>query len=764
MPVTKSEAQEYLANLINTGQVTNKAEAQERLAEFINTDGASAVQESAQIAQPVQELPEGVMIPEQRELSPIEQEDVRFEEQIQPIQDIAAESRAQKAMERKARREAGEATTGEAIEDVLFTRDVTESMQEQGPLGEISGLASLPARALGALVGEGDIQEEQAKLFRPAISALNEWAGDPADRSLATKAAALMGNIALETASDPTAIAGALRTAAQGALKAAGKTATKEQVDNLVEQAVKQSEGKIADVGKKKLRATDIDPEKLLVDAGGGEEVIKRLKDKDIGITSAGEINIPQSTLDQNIDKLKKVRIEEFDITDKIESTVIPLSKKEFIIKSIGDEVIEGVDVNKVANDIVRAGNNNSKVTKILRDAGFESPKAAAPFMTKLGDRITGAEARELITGLNRKIGDPSRGLSLSKEQLNKVKKGIEDELRLAVGGNVPESALDDYIALRELGTEKFATKSGKLRNILKRKGDKTLDEKASINAMQGMIDDAMSEFKLGKPGKSVDNLREIDAIAGTDMANTARDLALAERFNLNIRGEISAIPKDVKKPLKGSVAQRGAILGKVGAVEQAVQNTAADVINALNAKKVKSAVNAISREKGKLKIKKENLQAALRDIDEGKKLLLSEINKGTSIRLFEVLTSKGIITARQVAQQLGRESTQSLIDQAEKSNNNKIRAYGRKLEKEMPEVDTFDETIDTTGQRDVSGKGTTKELRNATKILRQKEDPQSIRRAISILEGISKASDDYREAQGLIEAAKKRLRKAESL
>ena len=139
--------------------------------------------EPTQQAQPVRpstEL-EGVdlsVLPQERQLSPIEQEEQRFQETVVPQQQVAQQAREQAATERRARREAGELTTGERIEDILLTRDVTESAAPGAQLGaEVAGLTSLPARALGYRFG--DISDESSKILKPAIEAVNEWTNSP---------------------------------------------------------------------------------------------------------------------------------------------------------------------------------------------------------------------------------------------------------------------------------------------------------------------------------------------------------------------------------------------------------------------------------------------------------------------------------------------------------------------------------------------------------------------------------------------------------
>jgi len=84
-----------------------------------------ATQPQITTPEPAQDL--GLQLPSAEPLSPIQEEEKRFEETIAPQQREAKAAALRESGERMGRRARGESTVGEKIEDVLFTRDVTES-------------------------------------------------------------------------------------------------------------------------------------------------------------------------------------------------------------------------------------------------------------------------------------------------------------------------------------------------------------------------------------------------------------------------------------------------------------------------------------------------------------------------------------------------------------------------------------------------------------------------------------------------------------
>jgi len=650
-----------------------------------------------------EDLLAGVDLPS-GDMTPIEEDELNYQQRVKPIQDIAKEARVDEAASRQARRrfpdleievpnteeydeegvmkQEAEKRKGlslvEKAEDLLFTEDVMDDPEGSGPGDEIIGALSLPARALGAVFMQGDITEESTKILKPAIESLNKWADDPDNEGLSTDVAQALGNIALETASDPFAIGGVGKQAIKSTLKALGKSVTTKQLDNLYSSLVKQSEDKISKAGRKRLRASDIKAEKALVESGGGEAVMKRLEDMGIGISSKGELNIPQKTIDDNIKKLQAKPIAEFDATDAIEATVVPIKKKSFLAEALRGNVTEDTNLNVLVKGIMSAGDNSKQISKLLRDAGWDNPSKVSGIFARTGESITGAEARDFIAELN--AATKGKNVTGSQQGLNKIRLAIESRLKKAVGKDVPDDALEDYIQMREIGTEKYVTKTGKLRNILKRKGDKTLDRKASTDAMYSMMRNAMDEVATGTKGLAFKNLEEIDEIAGTNFAPMADDLGMAERFQLDIKGGITAKPTQLKAPLKGSVAQKGAIAGGPGATQQAVQNTIADAVNSMNLKQTRKLIDAMFKEKSKLKIAKDDIMKAKRDVAAGKKLLIEQVNKGRGLKTIDLLTSKGVVTVKQMVQSLGKDSSLDLAEEAMKSNDPKIRSLGKRL------------------------------------------------------------------------------------
>jgi hypothetical protein len=671
---TRAEALEHLKQLKEQNPAMTRREALEALRVFKGREVVPQITE-----EPKQDL--GLILPEEGLLTPIQEEEKRFKEVIQPQQQIAKESTVMEAKERKARRKAGEATIGEKIEDVLLTRDVTESGDQPSALADVTGVLSLPARTLGAVFGIGEIEEESTKLLKSAIEGLNKWADNPENEGFTTEAARLLGNVALETASDPLAIAGALKGAVTQTAKSLGKTVTSKQVDDLVEMAAKKSGRKVE---KKAIKAggKDVKAEQLLVDAGGPKQVVKRLDDKGIKISTAGQRSIPQKKTREIIDKLKATRIEEFDVTDKIESTIVPIKQKNFLVRALRGNVTG--TPSRIADDIIAAKGNPSEIQRVLRRAGFKDPGLvdnASGVLSRLQGDITGEEARDLIADLNSVIGDPKKAKTGTKIQLMKIKEGIEGELKKAIGDRVPDDALESYIALRETGTEKFATKTGKLSNIIKRNPDKTINEQKSVQALEKMIDDAMGEVGRGEKGLAVQNLKEIDELAGTDIAEIAELLGLDERFALGVKGDVGAVPATVKAPPKRSIVEGSVVGGHAGGTAVALRNITSDIVNKANKKKIANLVNFMAKEKGKLKMTTKRLSEIKRDIEEGKKFLLSEIERGNAVKLFDVMTSKGFISVKQLVSQLGREKALKVATEAKNSNDMSVRKMGKKME-----------------------------------------------------------------------------------
>lgn len=653
----------------------------------------------------------------------IEEGERFFQERIAPQQAIVQESKVQEAEERKVRRLAGDETAGEAIESALFTRGVTEDPDVSGPGSELLGLLSLPARALGKVLGKGDISEESTKLFKGNLQEVADWVQDRENQNrtademiemlkkslvenavepeqeaainadiakleeqknsgVLTTAIDVINSFVFETASDPLAIVGIARGAVMPAVKILGKQTAKKTVTGVAEDVATKSAKKLEDIGRKELKASDITFEKTLGEAGGPKEVIARLEKQGIKRTSSGEFIGGRKILRKNVDALSKKGIKEFDLTDAAEAKITPIDKRLILDDLVSDAVTDNPKA--LVESIIGSGKKATQIKKILREAEIPNANLVAGRIANLGEDVTGREIRDLIADLNRKLGATIvKDRTASQIAIGNFKDALQKNLTQGVKKSSTPEEFSKYLQRREVGTAKFSDLKSKLKNIIKRKGDETLDTKASVNALEKQFNDAVNEIKLGDPAESVEFLKEADNIIGSNMSEQARDLALAEKLDISIAGDIGVLP--TKAPTPKVITSPGGLsiaAGRPAAQAAVATGFMSRIATKIKGRNIRKAVSDIGREVSKTKASQEALKGALRDPELGRQFIAEQLSGGRANKILEILTSKGVLTPKEIIQVIGQEETERIIAETENSGNNKLKRLGINLRK----------------------------------------------------------------------------------
>lgn len=645
------------------------------------------------------------------------------------------EKRRIESEERKARRLSGNQPLGERLEDIALTTGATESPTFDDS-GKIFGLLSLPARALGAAIGQGDISEEATKLFKGSIQEVKDWAdsrraqdqtademianlrsamegstaGPEADEAMIaqidaiedsknsgvlTTAIEVINNFTLETASDPLAIVSVVKNAIVGGVKvAASRAAAKEGVKktgkevatDIVEGASEVALKRAEDIGRKKLGASDITIEQDLGKLGGPKKLIKKLEDAGIKINSRGEFTKTRQALRKAVLKLDTKGVKKFDKTDALENQIKPVSKSE-IVRSALEGNILAKDFRPIVDDILASKNNSNQIRKILKDQGFDdevgnkTASELASQIAKLSDNVSGTEVRKLITNINAKVGAKRLGSGASTDALIKFRGALNQNLQKGIKDKFGADGLTKYKSLREGGIAEFSDIQEKLGNIIKRNADDKIQAQKSVDAMEQQFNRAMNEIKQGDPAEAVEVLKDFDRVAGTNISELAKMRAIAEELGIDLKGEIGKLPRVAPDPTIGIGPGAISIGAGPGVAKAAVATQVIGKgVGRLGKRSKRKAIELIGRTTAKNESQRTLLREALTsgNIDE----YITSLTENDILKALGVLTSNGMITTKQIVELVGREKADQLAEQANKSNDAKVKNFGRVLKR----------------------------------------------------------------------------------
>jgi hypothetical protein len=506
-------------------------------------------QSAQEIAQPVQELPEGVMIPEQRELSPIEEEGQRFEQQ----QSFIKEAKEQEIIERQKRREFQELdprtgkplpgeglTTGERIRDIFFTEEVIDD-PDAGPISDVLGFSSILPRILGAATMQGDVASETTKLLKPAITDLNKWAAsreaknmnadqmiamlnksvrdaiingtmtidqiqgtvDAIDRIEKTKeskgfttATSVLGNLFLEAGSDPAVLlntAGVARNAIKGTVKRAAGRSAKEIAEKTVAET------------SKKMKSLGIRNNKMLefIDAQPGATVREKLSN--IRKRQPGELTPTGQIQDESIEAMFDTRtLRELDRNaEAIQGELDALKQTERQVKSrVGEKKISA----KEQAEIKRRSEEFGVETEAEK-AGLEAMETGEKIKSQIEE-----QAALDVSGVDEAISPTetvkefTKGGKFSGRGVNKA---FEEAESIAKTGKIDipqrKKLVNELIAAAEGDVARTVDYSAVVTQLFKLRKDAPLADYKRALSTQGINPEFAESFRRIKQGNAND-------------------------------------------------------------------------------------------------------------------------------------------------------------------------------------------------------------------------------------------------------------------
>jgi len=536
-----------------------------------------------------------------------------FEEFGQPDkytleQQNKAIARQKQFEEKEKRRKANKLTKSEKLLDVAFTEDVMRNPDLVNPKGlegavaGVGGFSSLLARAAGSLIGQGDIEDESTKVFKPLIENTRKWvesreaqntsadvmieslrkaldekaltgdqrkrfeaqiekAEDSKNSGALTTAVDVMNTFSLETISDPAAWLGVIGSAFNIA-KGIGKTVFRKTGKELAEKTIGYTDDMFAILGIDKRMVDFIEKQP----GANVKQKLKAIRDRQTGGTSGGRLEDAEilkkfdertlKELESNVDEVQKA-LDEIPVE---QTGAISGIEKDYKIKELEKQ-----------SEISEKKELISKTKESIEDSIEEiekkyKPNSAEEFIKKQkGKRLE--NVRESVEGR----------IKLIDEDIAKLKENQTARAALARELMQQEKESINHFLDQEMAmiSQKAEDRIGEAKRTLKRDVEKISKEtKREIEEMlpeieaEDIVDAISNERKLNNISfeESNDIGKQIP-VSQIDAIKTARDMLVSWTGGVTQGRNYNADAIDLITALRpeASFEEVGALLKKKG-------------------------------------------------------------------------------------------------------------------------------------------------------------------------------------------------------